>query len=298
MVEENKEDDINFDYATLSKLRNQILLGLITFGIFFPVAWYICGWMVSLRFGGELLSRELKNNILLQGFTNNQSIETIEQNMKTNKFGLNPMIGLVSPDVSSGLWWVSVLTVTFFFVYFSMSSNLMVQSGKTCGIPSLLVSGGQAFYNLIPLIFPLISYLVDYLKKVTNETFYNPNKSNFFTFWGQKSMIVMVVSLILIVLVNFFSLWGTCAVSIWVLGFALFFILLLGLMIYLAGDVMTLVLRKISFLMGVEVHENHEFDSFFMRYSWIWFVGLPIYFIASAALPVFMVQNTSSLCQV
>lgn len=298
MVEEKKEEEINFDYATLSKLKKQIIIGLFSFGIFFPVAWYICSWMVSLRFGGEILSREISDHPLLQGFTNNQSIHTIQQNMKTNKLGLNPMIGLVPTDTSSGLWWLAVLTLTFFFVYFSMSANLLVQSSKTCGVPSILLAGGQVGYNLIPLIFPTISFVLNYVSKITEETVYNANNANFFTFWGNKSILIMVVVSLLVVLFNFFSLWGNCAASIWVLGFAVFFVILLGLMIYLAGDVMTLLLRKLSYWMGVEVTEGREQDSFFMRYFWIAFVGLPVYFVSSVALPIFMVQNTSSLCQV
>jgi len=281
------------EYATISKLRNQIIVGLITFGIFFPIAWFVIGWMVSFRLGGEVLTPALSNNPLLTSTFNNLSIETILKS-NANQFGLNPMIGLVPTNCGNALWWIGVLSLTLFFTYFSLSTNFMDQTRKTCEIPSLLETAGQSGYFLIPFVFPAISFAVDYLSGITNETNFNPRKSNIYTFWGQNSIIVMVVILFIVIIANFLSLWGTCSLSVFVLIFAIFFTLLLGLIIYISGDVATYLLQKLAFLMGVEVEKPE--DSFFMRYSWIALVGLPAYLIASFAMPVFMVQNTTRIC--
>jgi hypothetical protein len=294
---DDEKQNMNFDYASFSKLKNQVLIGLFTFGIFLPIAWFICSTMVSNRLGGEVLSQEMKNNPLLQSTFNNLSIQTILQK-KSNQYGLNPMIGLVPTNTSSLLWWVSVLTLTFFLLYFSISSNMMIQSHKACSIPSMLDAGGQSGFMFIPIIFPAISFVVNFFTKITDETEFNPRRSNIAATWGQKSLFIMSICLLLIIGANFISLWGTCAMSIWILLFAIVTTLLIGLSLYLWGDMMKVILSKLAFIMGVEVNPDNEDESFFMRYAWIWFGALPAYLIGSTLMPVFMVRNINSICKI
>jgi len=288
---------MNFDFASLAKLRNQILLGLFTFGFIFPVAWTLCSFMVSYRLGGEQISPDLTRNPLLQGTMNNVSITTITPD-STNRFRLSPFIGLIPLNTDSILWWIGVFSLVFFIFYFWTSANFHYQSADTCGIPSKVDAGKQLPYLLIPPLFPGISFIANYFTEMTNMTNFNPRRGNIATTWGQKSILWMSITLVLIVFINFISLWGTCATSFYTIGFALFFTVLLGAALYFTGDVSTWILRKVAYLFGIHMEEGEEDRSFFMRISWILFAGIPAYVIASSTQPVFVIQHIAKMCGV
>jgi hypothetical protein len=288
---------LNFDFASLTRLRNQILLGLLTFGFIFPIAWTLCSFMVSYRLGGEQVSPDIARNPLLQGMMNNVSIPTITPD-STNLFRLSPFVGLVPLHTDSLLWWIGVFSLVFFIFYFWTSSNFHYQSADTCGVPSKIDAGKQFIYLLIPPLFPGLSFVANYFTEMTNMTNFNPRRGNLATTWGQKSILWMSIALVLIVFINFISLWGTCATSFYTIGFALFFTVLLGATLYFTGDVSTWILRKIAYLFGIHMKEGEEDRSFFMRISWILFAGIPAYIIASSTQPVFVIQHIAKMCGV
>lgn len=277
--------ELDFSYANFARLRNMILTGLCSFGLAFPIAWTLCSYLLENRLGGDIPDPQLLQKHMT-GVIQNLSIQTFlpQQNKQS------PMIGLVPTTSKSILWWVSVLCTTFFIIYIWITGIFMFQSNSACKIPNKLIAFTQWNYLFLLFLFPAITWFIN--RSFHLEQVANVRNLPFGSWWGNHSLFVFSLCSCFIVFIHFYVSWSSCMLSIWVLLFALLFVIGLSLCIYLGNDILNFILEKVAFLLGVEIGP----DSFFMRYGWIIAIGIPIYVIASISLPLLFVQNTGTIC--
>ena len=282
----------NLSFTPIERIKQLAVTGLFSFGIFFPIAWFFSDTLLSKRLGGSVLSKAIENHPYFKGEWTNQSIQTLPG---ADAYGEDPFRGAVSIDNHQPLWLVTLLTSFTYWIFHWITFLTQIQTNRNCDIPHV----GTVIYQFFAMLFPFvaigISNKVDQDFNVSSRTNFQ-GKQEWWSYWSTYSMIITVVIMGVLLFWNAWAQWNSCALSFWVIAFVGAIVAGVYFMMQWISDPWLQLLRKVAVVFGVHVEEGQEEQSFFVRYGWIWTIGLPIYVVAAFTYALLYVKNNAAIC--